>query len=187
MTQIGQLLELRTKIKNKKPDFVRQDYEKRKRIKYVWRKPKGIHSKIRHHIRGKRKMPSPGYKSPVKVRHLVSGLNPVIVSNISQIPQSKEFGIIVSSSVGIKKRVEILKKSNEFGISVLNIDSNDYIKKYEEALAKKKELKAQKTSKEAKEKPKAKGQKQQEKSQKTEEQKQKEQKREKDKLLIKKV
>ena len=78
MTQ--QLIELRKAIKEKKPIFIRQDNPKRKKLSYKWRKPKGIHSKIRHHFKGRRKMPSPGYKSPAAVRGFhSSGLKIVYV------------------------------------------------------------------------------------------------------------
>ena len=70
MTQLNTLLELRSKMKNKKPVFIRQDNPKRPKLSDKWRKPKGIHSKIRHHFKGRRKMPSPGYKSPAEVKGL---------------------------------------------------------------------------------------------------------------------
>ena len=80
---IEKLLEIRKELKGRKPDFIRQDNNRRIRIgrQNRWRKPKGIHSKIRHHFKGRRKMPSPGFKSPAKVRWLHdSGLKIVNVS-----------------------------------------------------------------------------------------------------------
>ena len=92
MIQISTLLELRSKIKSKKPDFIRQDYQRRKRLgrKLKWRKPKGIHSKIRHHFKGRRKMPSPGYKSPREVRGLhASGLAMVMGFSVDDVKKIK--------------------------------------------------------------------------------------------------
>ena len=59
-----QLLEIRQKMKSRKPAFIRQDNPKRPKLKDVWRKPKGVHSKIRHHFKGRRKITSPDYNSP---------------------------------------------------------------------------------------------------------------------------
>ena len=161
------MVELRNKIKSRKPKFIRQDTNIRIRVRNntTWRKPKGIHSKMRHHRRGKRKLPSPGYGSPAIARGLhASGLMPVLVQNESQIPQSKEYGIVISGKVGIKKKAEIIKKANEKEIKILNINNVDFMKRFDEFMAAKK--------------AKTKGIKKEEK---------KEEKKEKDKVLTKKV
>ena len=101
MTQLNTLLELRNKIKDRKPNFIRQDYQRRKRLgrKLKWRKPKGIHSKIRHHFKGRRKMPSPGYKSPRSVKGMHSSglkiINIFSIDDITKIKKGSE-GIIIS-------------------------------------------------------------------------------------------
>ena len=148
MTELKMLLELRTKIKSKKSDFIRQDYQRRKRLgrKLNWRKPKGIHSKIRHHLKGRRKMPSPGYKSPFKVRGLhQSGLKIVNISSVSHIDKIKKDteGIVISRQVGMKKKFEILKRAKEAGITILNANIDEQITKIEDFLkSKEKKTKA---------------------------------------------
>ena len=186
MIQISTLLELRGKIKDKKPNFIRQDYQRRKRLgrKLKWRKPKGIHSKIRHHFKGRRKMPSPGYKSPSKVWGLhATGLKIMHVRSVGDINKIKKEseGIIISKQTGAKKKLEILKEAKEIGIAVLNANIDEEIKKIEEFINSKK--KQQKENKrETKEKP------EKEQEQKlTDEQKRETEKKEKDKLLTKKV
>ena len=47
MNDIQRLLELRKRIKRKKPEFIRQDAHKKKSLESKWRKPKGLHSKMR--------------------------------------------------------------------------------------------------------------------------------------------
>jgi len=42
-----QALELRTRLKNKKPKFRRQESWRYKRVSEIWRKPDGIDSKMR--------------------------------------------------------------------------------------------------------------------------------------------
>lgn len=178
MTEAKILLALREKIKSKKPEFIRQESERAK-ISEVWRKPKGIHSKMRHHIRGKRKMPSPGYGSPVEVKGLhSSGLIPIIVYNTSQIPSSKEYGIIIGSTVGMKKKAGIIEKAGQLGIRVLNIDVDVYMKKFGELVASKKK-KSEQIQKEKS--PKKTEEKKEEKKSKEEE------KAEMDRILTKKV
>ena len=147
---IKPILELRNKLKERKPDFIRQDYGRRKRIKAIWRKPKGIHSKIRHHFKGRRKMPSPGYKSPVKVRGIhASGLKIVNISSPDDIKLIKKEseGIVISKSVGMKKRLEILKKAKNLQIQILNLNVDEHIKKIEDFINSKKKPEAKETKK----------------------------------------
>ena len=153
MTELKTLLELRTKIKDKKPDFIRQDYQRRKRLgrKLKWRKPKGIHSKIRHHFKGRRKMPSPGYKSPIKVKGLhASGLKIINISSVEDIKKIKREieGVVISKSVGMKKRLDILKKAKEIKVAVLNLNMDEQIKKIEDLINSKKSKETKETKKE---------------------------------------
>ena len=184
MTQTITLLELRNKMKNKKPVFIRQDNPKRKKLNYKWRKPKGIHSKIRHHFKGRRKMPSPGYKSPAAVKGLHStGLEIIRVFSADEVPKIKKEsqGIVVSGNAGKRKKLEILRKAKELNVQVLNLKIDEAIQKIEEFLSSKtKGKKEAKTKEEKKEKQKAK-------EPISEEEKKEAEKKEKDKLLTKKV
>jgi len=182
-----QLLELRTQMKEKKPEFIRQDNPKRMKVNYKWRKPKGIHSKIRHHFKGRRKMPSPGYKSPRKVKGMHdSGVEIISVWSIDDVKKIKREsqGAVISKSVGMKKRLEILKKAKELNVSILNLNVDEQIKKIEDLVSskKKKDTKEKKTEIKEKEGKKAKELKEQsgEKSKEMD-------KKEKDKILTKKV
>src|SRR3990167_8631529 len=188
MTQLNTLLELRTKIKNKKPEFIRQDNPKRKKLNYKWRKPKGIHSKIRHHFKGRRKMPSPGYKSPAAVKGLHStGLEMVRVFSAEEVSKIKKDtqGIIVPRTAARKKKLEILKKAKDLNVRVLNLNTDESIQKIENFMKSKSQKKAQAKKEEkkpeAKEKPK---EKQEEKL--TDEQRKEAEKKERDKVLTQK-
>ena len=187
MAQTSQLLELRNKIKERKPVFIRQDNPKRMKLNYKWRKPKGVHSKIRHHFKGRRKMPSPGYKSPVEVKGLhATGLRMVRVSSPHELDRiNKNEGIIIPKSTGTRKRLEILKKAREMNVPVLNLKSEETIKKIEDFINSKKKkeiIEAKKTKKEYAKEARAEQQ-----NEMTDEQKKEAEKKEKDKVLTKRA
>lgn len=189
------LLDIRKELKERKPEFIRQDTHKRKKLSLKWRKPKGIHSKIRHHFKGRAKMPSPGYKSPAKTKGLhSSGLRIVRVFSVSEISEIKNEneGAVIAKSVGTRARLGILKKAKELRVKILNLNVDQEIKKIEQFLNSKKK-KEQKTSKkeEVKEKE-SKAPEQAEKSagkpqELSDEQKKEEAKKEKDKVLTKRT
>ena len=193
MNELKALLDIRRELKEKKPAFIRQDYQRRKRLgrKLKWRKPKGIHSKIRHHFKGRRKMPSPGYKSPSKARGLhASGLKIVNVYSTKDIDVIKKDteGMVISAQVGLKKTHEMLKKAKELGVIILNFNADEKIKKIEHFMSLKKKTHKE-GKKEAKEKPEAKKEVPEPKGQGqklTEEGKKEAEKKEKDKLLTRK-
>ena len=76
-----ELLEIRNKMKAKKPTFLKQDANRLTRLKKQWRQPKGQHSKIRKKLRSYRKQPSMGYSSPKEVRGLTREGHKLIIIN----------------------------------------------------------------------------------------------------------
>ncbi len=127
-----------------KKKFLRQNAKNLKRVKKKWRKPRGIHSKLRIHKKSRGNVPTPGYGSPKATRGLhPSGLNEVLIFNIQDLDaiNPKTHSCRVGSTVGRKKRVGILKKAKEMNIKVLNPQRAEEKKKEE-------------PKKEAKEKPK---------------------------------
>ncbi len=118
------LLELRTKAKKKKPLFVLKGAHFTPRIKKRWRFPRGLHSAHRQGYRGKPALAKPGYGSPAAVRGLhSSGLARVVVASVSQLKalDPKTQGAVISSTVGMRKRKEILLAARESKIKVLNV------------------------------------------------------------------
>lgn len=178
--ELKKLLSIRKEIKSRKPKFVRQEYHKRKKLAKKWRQPKGMHSKLRQKFKGHLKHPSPGYMSPKKTRGLdKNGLKPVIVSNLDELNYvSKNHGVIVSKSVGLKKKIEILKKAKEKGIVVLNVKNIDeFLKSASESRKSKKERAKQKEASKKKLKEEALKKAEEKKEEKPHEEKEKEEKK----------
>jgi len=118
------LLKIRSKLKNSKPKFVRQESWRYKRIKSRWRSPRGIDSKMRYKYKAYPKQPGSGYGSPRKVRGLhPSGLEEVSIYNVddlSKIDVAKQ-GARIAHAVSARKRMAIIEKAKELGIRILNL------------------------------------------------------------------
>ncbi|MBI5797562.1 hypothetical protein HZA98_01510 [Candidatus Woesearchaeota archaeon] len=155
MVNLKSLLELRKAINAKKPTFLRQDAHRNKSLEKKWRKPNGLHSKIRLKMRGRRVMPSPGYASPRLVRGLTrEGLVPHMVNNLKDLAHfDPKTEIVVIAHVGAKKKVAILKVCLEKKYPISRLKAPEaFVKKVEDTLALKK--KKQKESEEKKKKSK---------------------------------
>lgn len=100
-----------------------------KRLKDVWRRPKGRHSKLRRKIKGKGKVPGIGYKKSGNVRFLhPSGKREFYITNLSELEKIIEnhknklnlIALRLNSRIGKKKRIEILNKAESAGLKILN-------------------------------------------------------------------
>jgi len=116
-------LRLRLKQKRKKPEFIRQGGKNLKRLGEKWRKPRGMHSKLRKHKKAKGFLPQSGYGSPKSVRYLhPSGFEERLVFNLNDLEKinPEKQACRIASTVGKKKRLEIMRKTEELKIKVLN-------------------------------------------------------------------
>jgi large subunit ribosomal protein L32e len=107
----------------KKPKFLRQGARYLRRVRGRWRRPRGLHSKLKKKEKSKGVMPSVGYGAPKKMKGLhPSGLREVLIHNVddlSRIDREKE-AVRIAHTVGKRKRNLILEKAEELGIRVLN-------------------------------------------------------------------
>lgn len=106
-----------------KPKFARWLSESYGRVSESWRHPRGRHSKVRRREKGKIAMPFIGWGAKKSERGLhPSGFREIIISSPKDLQNvdAKIFAAKISSTVGRKKRVEILKKAEELKIKVLN-------------------------------------------------------------------
>lgn len=117
------LLKLREKQKRKRPAFRRQEWFRYKKLGKSWRKPRGLHSKMRKGLKYRPKMVSVGYRSPRKARGLhPSGFRDALIHNVKELEvlDPKTQAARIGHSVGTRKRVEIEARADEIGIRILN-------------------------------------------------------------------
>jgi len=92
--------------------FKRSEAGRFKRLKERWRRPGGIHNKMRKNKKGIK--PKIGWKKP-EVEEIP------IISNLPELNELKTKEIIISSKIGMKKRLELQKFCGEKKIKILNI------------------------------------------------------------------
>ncbi len=128
----------------KKPCFVQRNTKKKKlaRVHAVWKRPRGLHNKLRRRRRGIGAWVQTGYKMPIAVRGLdKQGLLPIVVATLEELKDldAQSHVVIIGASVGKKKKVTILKESIVMKLSVANVkDPQAYIQRIEEEFVKKK-------------------------------------------------
>ena len=116
-------LSKRNRMSHKRPTFKRQNWFRYKRLGEKWRRPRGIHSKMRRHFKYRIPVAQVGFRGPASVRGLhPSGFEEVLVHNLKEVenvnPETQAMRI--SSTVGDKKRELIVKKADELKIRVFN-------------------------------------------------------------------
>jgi large subunit ribosomal protein L32e len=134
------LLKLRKEASKKRPKFKRQETWKLKRFKNnpTWRKPKGHSSKMRRKLKGRPSIVKVGYRGPKEVRgYHPSGMPEAYINNISDVDGLENSILRISSSVGNRKKAEILLKANELNLKVANpavkflyVDSVEALERY---------------------------------------------------------
>ena len=116
-------LSKRNRMSHKRPTFKRQNWFRYKRLGEKWRRPRGIHSKMRRHFKYRIPVAQVGFRGPASVRGLhPSGFEEVLVHNTKEVENvnSETQAVRISSTVGDKKRELIVKKADELKIRVFN-------------------------------------------------------------------
>ena len=121
--QTKKYLSKRNRMSHKRPSFKRQNWFRYKRLGEKWRRPRGIHSKMRRHFKYRIPVVQVGFRGPASVRGLhPSGFEEVLVHNTKEVenlnPETQ--AVRISSTVGDKKRELIVKKADELKIRVFN-------------------------------------------------------------------
>lgn len=116
-------LKLRERINKSRPAFKRQEWFRYVKLGDSWRRPRGLHSKMRRGYKYRPNLVSTGYRGPKAVRGLhPSGFQEVMVFRVEDLEgvDPKKQAARIGHSVGSKKREAIEKVADEKGIRVLN-------------------------------------------------------------------
>jgi large subunit ribosomal protein L32e len=122
-TQLKELVELRRRIAEHRPKFIRPESWRYVRIKPMWRKPKGLDHKVRKSFKGWPSLVSIGYRGPKVARSIhPSGHLEVLVNNVKEVEVlvPGRDAARIAAGVGARKRKDILARAKELGIVVLN-------------------------------------------------------------------
>jgi len=120
---VKRALSIRNKATERRPEFKRQEWFRYKRLGESWRKPRGLHSKMRTNKKYRPNVASAGYRGPKKARGLhPSGFREVLVHNVKQLDGLDPGlqAVRIGRTVGSLKRDAIEERAEELGLRVLN-------------------------------------------------------------------
>ena len=113
----------RAVISGRRPAFKRQEWFRYQKLGESWRRPKGIHSKMKRNLKRRPPVVDIGFRGPAEVRGLhPSGFEEVLVYNVEGLEgiDPKSQAVRIGGTVGTKKRIAIQDRADELGIRVLN-------------------------------------------------------------------
>lgn len=91
-----------------------------RRSKKTWRRPVGTHSKMRRQRKSYPASPKIGCRTPKSERKTFS--KSLIINSIKDLDKiEKNSSCILSSKIGARKRLEIIKLANEKDIKLVNV------------------------------------------------------------------
>jgi large subunit ribosomal protein L32e len=107
----------------KVPEFKRQEWFRYKRLGDHWRKPRGLHSKMRANKKYRPPMARVGYRTPAAIRDLhPSGFMEVMVHNVADLENinPEKEAARIGRTVGNRKRIQIIERADTMNIRILN-------------------------------------------------------------------
>jgi large subunit ribosomal protein L32e len=124
--KLRRLMRIRVLMERREPRWMSMDEWRFLRVAHreSWRRPKGNDNKIRLEIKGYPKRVKIGYGKPRLVRNLhPTGFKLVTVhrpEDVDKVDPTKE-AIVIGRTVGLRKRVEIVRRAIERGVRVINV------------------------------------------------------------------
>lgn len=168
----------------KKKKFIRYKSVNQVKLKGGWRRVRGMHNKVRLKKKGHIHKVSIGYGTKNETKNFYnSEFDYKLINNINDLNDISKKYILISRLIGLKKKIEILKKAKELKLNVIKVnDIDSYLKNIQDKLSEKKQKKAKKQEKKEIYKKKAE-EKSKEKKELTSEEKVEQEKEDKKKLL----
>ena len=131
----------------KKQKFLRLGYKQysklglRRKNKLKYRKAKGGENKVRLKMKGHLRNVNSGFRTEKSKRNLIKGLKPVMIFNIHDLKKIQKGEIGVLGRVGSRKKKEIAEYVKKDNIKLANLNPEKEIKKIEEKIQERKEIK----------------------------------------------
>lgn len=117
-------------IKKRNPEFIRQDARNIKSLKVAWRKPRGMHSKVRMSILGHRPRVKIGYRNPAIIRNTRHNLPLLHISNSKELEAAPQLAaIIFAARLGMKKKEVLIRRAQEKGLTILNLKPESFLER----------------------------------------------------------
>nr|XP_045014332.1 60S ribosomal protein L32-like [Jaculus jaculus] len=112
-------------VKKRTKKFIRHQSDRYVKIKHNWRKPRGIDNRVRRRFKGQILMPSIGYGSCKKTKHMLpSGFQKFLVHNIKELEEllmcNKSYCAEIAHSVSSKNCKAIVERAVQLAIRVTN-------------------------------------------------------------------
>jgi large subunit ribosomal protein L32e len=141
-TTTEKALQLRERVKKKKPSFARPESWRYKRLGESWHRPRGLDNKMRRKIKGWPPTVNVGYRGPKAARGLhPSGYKEVLVYNTEGLKKidPKTQAARIAHTVGKRKRAKILVEARKKKITILNLKEAKEVVEEEKELPEEKE------------------------------------------------
>ncbi|GGP21262.1 50S ribosomal protein L32e [Thermocladium modestius] len=119
----ARLIRLRLLMERREPKWMRMNSWLNRKLQGAWRRPKSLDNKIKKQRKGYPPLVKSGYGKPKLVRGLhPTGYEEVIVHNVKELDSidPRRQAIRIARTIGLRKRIEIIRKATEKGIRVLN-------------------------------------------------------------------
>lgn len=138
-----------TILKKKKKNFFRYKSINQKKLKSGWRKPKGIHNKVRLKKKGHPHKVSIGYGTKKELRNYYNSIYDYkLIKNLNDLDNLDKKYILISKSVGLRKKIEILNRAKDLNLNVIRVgDVDSFLKKIQDKLKENKQKKEKKKQK----------------------------------------
>jgi len=170
-------------------DFKKHGNHKLSRLSNSWRKPRGLHNKLRLGFKDYGRNVSIGHGTATNVEQIV------VVKcegDIKNLKGKQNIKILFSSKLGQLKKLKLLKLAQESGLAIANVDDK-YAENVEKKQKEKKQLKEEKEQKKEKKQKELdkkakdkKAEKKEEEAELSDDEKKEAEKKERDKILTKK-
>ncbi|VEL14640.1 unnamed protein product [Protopolystoma xenopodis] len=115
-------------VKKHRKKWFRHQSDLFKRLGEKWRRPKGIDSRVRRRFKGQVRMPSIGYGSACRTKHIhPDGFKHILINNPKELEvllmQHRTHAAVIAHTVSKKNRIKIVERAKQLNIRVINKDA----------------------------------------------------------------